>query len=79
MLMPFRRASAWRLHSKIFFSIHLACEKLTDLYLLTDFDFSFRWRGALLDRNAKPVMYILGPLMHNNMPGLMYLGESERI
>ena len=48
MLVPLRRATRWRLHSKIYFSIHLACEKLTDLYLLTDFDFSFRWRSGII-------------------------------
>ena len=72
MLVPLRRETTWRLHSKIYFSIHLACEKLTDLYLLTDFDFSFRWRGALMGRNAKPVIYVYPrTLMHNNMPGLL--------
>ena len=38
--------------------IHLVCEKLTDLYLLTDFDFSFRWPAALMGRNAKPVIHV---------------------
>lgn len=57
MLVPLRKATTWRLHSKIYFSIHLAREKLTNLYPLTDFDFSIRWRAALTGRNAKPVIY----------------------
>ena len=50
-------ATTWRLHSKIYFFVHLVCEKLTDRYLLTDFDFSFRWPAALMGRNAKPVIH----------------------
>ena len=64
MLVPLRRATRWRLHSKTYFSIHLACEKLTDLYLLTDFEFSFRWRVALMGQKAKPVIHVYPRTAH---------------
>lgn len=70
MLVPLRRATTWRLHSKST-SSYISHVKNWQTFihwpiLIFLFDGVRRWRVGMLN-----LFYILGPLMHNNMQGLL--------